>query len=226
METIKYGLDPYANIPSIPQKINDIVCQYIQDNPASFCSPEMFEEPPEKKNRRNYPPVPFAMTEWGRLLAHPDLHIENSAIAKKFRRRFRVPPKIFFDVLVPLSENIFSSGGRRLIPNELKLLVALRILGRDAIADDCNEFCGIGESTCNTIFKTFVKGFSKLYYNRFIRIPASNSDELLRTMEIYRKLGFPGCFGSMDVTHVRWNQCPMLLKHEHQGKEGYPFLLN
>jgi hypothetical protein len=79
-------------------------------------------------------------------------------------------------------------------------------------------------STCNEIFKTFVKGFSNLYYHRFTRIPISNSDELLRTMEIYRKLGFPGCFGSMDVTHVRWHRCPSVLKHDHQGKEGYPSL--
>jgi hypothetical protein len=82
-----------------------------------------------------------------------------------------------------------------LIPIELKLMVSLRILGRDAVApvaDECTEFCGLGMSTCNEIFKTFVKGFSHLYYHRFIRIPKSDSDELLRTMEIYRKLGFPG----------------------------------
>jgi hypothetical protein len=156
-------------------------------------------------------------------LNHPDLKVENSSIAKKFRQRFRVPPKILFDVLVPLCEGIFSTGGKRCFPIELKIMVSLRILGRDAVADDCNELCGIGGSTCNAIFKQFVKGFSKRDYHQFIRIPTCNSDELLRTMEVYRKLGFPGCFGSMDVTHVRWNRCPKLLKHEHLGKEGYPF---
>jgi hypothetical protein len=216
-------IDPWSHFSEIPQKINEIISQYIHENADSFC-PEIFEEHRQKRNRISQAAVPFDLTEWGKLLNHPDIKVENSSIAKKFRQRFRVPPKIFFDVLVPLCEGIFSTGGRRCIPIELKIMVSLRILGRDAVADDCNELCGIGGSTCNAIFKQFVKGFSKRDYHQFIRIPTCNSDELLRTMEVYRKLGFPCCFGSMDVTHVRWNRCPRLLKHEHLGKEGYPSL--
>ena len=29
----------------------------------------------------------------------------------------------------------------------------------------------------------------------------------------YAKMGFPGCVGSIDVTHLMWKQCPSALRH-------------
>ena len=56
-----------------------------------------------------------------------------------------------------MHKNIFQSKYSSAIPLEFKIMVALRILGRDSVADDIEELSGVGESTTNSIFKNFVK---------------------------------------------------------------------
>ena len=46
---------------------------------------------------------------------------------------------------------------------EFKILVALRILGRDNDCDTVSELSAIGESTCNEIFRKFVINISTKY---------------------------------------------------------------
>jgi hypothetical protein len=36
--------------------------------------------------------------------------------------------------------------------------------------------------------------------------------------QIYQKLGFPGCVGSVDVIHIWWDMCPFQLKASCTGK--------
>ena len=43
-------------------------------------------------------------------------------------------------------------------------------------------------------------------------------------MNVYAKMGLPGCVGSTDVVHVKWDRCPVRLYHLCKGKEGYPSL--
>ena len=45
-----------------------------------------------------------------------------------------------------------------------------------------------------------------------------------RVLAVYTRLGFPGCLGSMDCTHVRWLRCPFHLLNSCHGKEGFPTL--
>ena len=35
-------------------------------------------------------------------------------------------------------------------------------------------------------------------------------NEMDQVVDDYTRMGFPGCVGSMDVTHLYWNQCPVL----------------
>ena len=147
---------------------------------------------------------------------------------KIFRRRFRLPFEIFDKVLVPLCKehNIFDNVGEDQIPIEIKILMCLRILGRNAICDDIKEFNGdcIGESTINDIFKKFVTNFAKRIYPKIVKLP---TDEKLQSiMRIYEKLGLPGCLGSMDITHVDWGRCPSFLRRLCTGKEKHPTLGN
>ena len=41
-------------------------------------------------------------------------------------------------------------------------------------------------------------------------------------METYRLLSFTGCVGSIDATHVKWDQCDKEFKWRCHGKEGQP----
>ena len=45
-----------------------------------------------------------------------------------------------------------------------------------------------------------------------------------KVMDVYSKMGLPGCIGSADCVHVKWDRCPVELHHLCSGKEGYPIL--
>jgi hypothetical protein len=158
------------------------------------------------------------------VLQSPEIAEEGSFVNKKFRRRFRIPYRLFKDALVPMctSANIFLMKYKSFIPIELKILVALRILGRDAKADDIAELSNVGESTANYIFKTFVREFNKTFLSNYVEF--LEGDDLIRTMETYRVLGTPGAIGSVDCTHVRLQRCPKTLRWLCTGKESYPSL--
>ncbi len=48
-------------------------------------------------------------------------------------------------------------------------------------------------------------------------------DKMIEVMNTYKLLGFNGCVGSMDCTHIYcWNKCPKELLNFCVGKEGKP----
>ena len=91
---------------------------------------------------------------------------------KLFRRRVRLPYPLYkFFLKICGDYNIFGSIYTSKIPIECKLLGCLRILGRDACADDVNEITGncIGESTMNYVFKQFIHGMVNKIYPQFVK---------------------------------------------------------
>jgi Plant transposon protein len=80
------------------------------------------------------------------------------------------------------------------------------ILGRDYCIDDISEFTDMGESTALHLFQKFVYNFSINFEKEFITIP--EGEDLKKVMDIYSKLGLPGCIGSIDATHLKWAMCP------------------
>ena len=145
-------------------------------------------------------------SNWGKMLIRDKaimLQQPQGKAAKIFRRRFRVPPRLFFDVIVPEAEKVFQYYAddrfetyRFQIPVEIKVLIVLRILGRDACADDCVELSDVSETSCNRIFHKFLEAYPRMYYEKYVYFPEPGSDELANVMETYRLLAFPGCVGS------------------------------
>ena len=174
----------------------------------------------------------YSTSIWAQMLKNDKAKLldDTSREARRFRRCFRVPYKLFIEVMVPQckeeSTPIFSDDFRKFrVPVEIKLLIALRILGRDACADDCRDLSLVSDSTCNRIFKQFINNYSKYYYSKYVRFPESDSKELYENLETYRLLGFPGCLGSIDATHIFWEKCPHELHFRCTGKEGEPSLV-
>ena len=77
-----------------------------------FGENELFgdENEPLTRKRERYR-LSIAESVWGRALGSPELAVEGSFPNKKFRRRFRVPYRLFVDILVPLCKeaNILST---------------------------------------------------------------------------------------------------------------------
>ena len=147
-----------------------------------------------------------------------------SRVQAEFRADFRVPFTFFEEIVVECKEaQIFTTGYKRpTIPDEFKVLTVLRILGRNYVAASVKEILGCGMSTINVWFKRFCKRYSDYYYSKYVYIPTGAA--LNEVEKVYRWMGFPGCVGSMDVTHLHLSNCPAELRHHCIGRYGYPTL--
>ena len=203
-----------GELAAVEKVVVDIVHDVLQN--------EATRKKKRKRKSRSHPA--YENSVWGQMLRDPELQLPGSRVARLFRRRFRVPYAVFKEILVPqcVAKNVFEYRGTSGVPIEIKIMIALRILGRDGVADDCTELSFVGESTCLEIFKKFVSNYSRHYYDSFVKIP--EGDDLLKVMEVYRRLGFPGSFGSIDCTHIKWRMCGSKLKWKCTGKEGFPTL--
>ena len=110
-----------------------------------------------------------------------------------------------------------------MVPFEIKVLAALRHLGRgecwDTIVEACNDLPS--RTTLSSFFKRFVKCMRDTYEDTWIHTPRTET-ELQSVLNRSSKRGFPGCLGYMDGVHVHWDRCPMRWKHQSIGKNEYP----
>lgn len=165
------------------------------------------------KNRKSN----FSSQPWGVLLtklkAIPGGVSIGSRAGKLFRRRFRVPWLVYLDLVQKCRDKkLFGEKsldkvdlcGSEICPIEIKLLGVLRILGRNWCFDDIAEATGMGESTVRKSFIAFTENFVQEYYDTYILRPIGA--DLQKMMDVFAKMGLPGCVGSTDCVHVKWDR--------------------
>lgn len=177
----------------------------------------------------NYERQDWKTSPWYRLLNNPLTRDPITREGKLFRRRFRVPFVLFrklYDMCLEMGYNEYTIdvSGRVGGPLSLKLLGVLRFLGRGVCFDGISELSYLSEETHRTFFHTFCKDFSTRYLDVYCS-PPKTAEEIAKFTGIYNRLGFPGCIGSTDCVHVRWDMCPALWRNVCTGKEGYPTLV-
>jgi hypothetical protein len=121
----------------------------------------------------------------------------------------------------------FSEGkdcaGLLAAPLELKVLGLLRVLGRGYCFDGIEELSYISAEINRVFFHKWCDLFSKKYYTIYCN-PPETAEEIQKTMDVYARLGLPGCIGSTDCVHIRWERCAAGDRVMHKGKEGFPTL--
>ena len=174
----------------------------------------------------------FEDLAWTKLIRNPLTRRRTSYFGKLFRNRFRVPFSMFLKIrnlfvernwLQTKSVDCF---GRPCIPFDIKLLAALRFLGRGECFDTLAELTG-DRVSANVIRKFIIDWVSKmnLLKDKWIKCPNPRvPEEIQPAMKIYDRLGFPGCIGSTDCVNIALARCPHSLKNIHTGKDGYPTL--
>ena len=148
------------------------------------------QESPKKRQRVRPSKINYGETNWGRILSNPRVKDPESREGKLFRLRFRCPFALFEEVLMPfvVEKDIFPQKCPTFtrVPTEIKVLIALRILGRGNFVDDVSEMSSVARSSVLDIFKQFVRRFSK-HNMEFIRF---HQEERLKTsMSVYSNLG-------------------------------------
>ena len=187
---------------------------------------------PRRKRRRTYHrDRDYWASTWGaqvltcraaRAAGQPDFAVE-----EEFRQRFRLPFDLFEELVVRLREKGGYEaaqdpiGGVGRVPLELKFMTVLRIAGRGWCFDDVKEQFGAGKSTIAAFYHAFVFKYVTDFYDQVIVLPEEAGD-LAIVESRYAAQGVPGCVGSIDCVHVRWDRCPFALRWYHVGKEGFP----
>ena len=159
------------------------------------------------------------------LFMKRDLTDLNSRDAKLFRNRFTVPYQLFKQLLAHAEEwfpqKKYDVCGKKTTPIFLKLLGTLRMLGKGCSWDLLYELSGISGEVHRKWTYQFLDKFSKKMYPLHVHGPR-NTDELNAVTSLYSAVGFPGCVGSTDCVHIRWEMCPALHFNTYKnGKNSY-----
>jgi Plant transposon protein len=176
------------------------------------------------RSRQLHPREEYCHSFWYNFIRR-DLSDMNSKDGKNFRLRFTVPYQVFQQLLT-YAEEWFPQKehdicGRETTPINLKLLGTLRMLGKGCSWDLLYELSGISGEVHRRWTHAFLAKFSKELYSIYVHGPR-NSEELNTVTTLYAASGFPGCVGSTDCVHIRWDMCPsQWLSVFRNGKHNY-----
>ena len=96
------------------------------------------------------------------------------------------------------------------------ILGDLRYLGRGWTFDDIEEATAINKETHRQCFHIYIDFGSTEMYERFVIVPTSG-EEAATHLKGMETVGFHGCVGSTDVTHVGMERCSYRLAQIHRG---------
>ena len=199
--------------------------QKRKKQPTPWCG-DLQSDQPMKRWRHPADKSPYLQ-----LLHRASSVPEGHRDAKLFRRRFRLPFKVFDDLYqrarvsgekwaTTKMEQDGSGRGAYAQPLRNKVLAALRILGRGLDYDTVAWESGISESLIKKFFPPFMLWMATHVFAAEVRLP--QGQELKDALHVYQQLGLPGCVCSVDGVHVAWDACPASDRNLHVGKEGYP----
>ena len=168
-----------------------------------------------------------AACSWWRLLKEKRTYNEDSRWGKYFRHKFRVPRRVFDDIVARarLEPQFADKAKKRGLPKHpllLKVAAWLRILGKGWDFDTAEEAAHIGTDTLRVFFHNFSTWFVQTYYAEWVKWP--EGEELQQMLSTYANLGMPGAVASTDGVHVPWNNAPAGNQYLYVGKEHFPSL--
>jgi hypothetical protein len=185
-------------------------------------------------------PIPKNDAPWQRMLDgyHKGANTigdEETRDGKYFRRRFRVPYSLFVAFIQTiLHERWFPKYGvdgegpmdctkTRGASLQVKVLSALRVLGRGCVFDEVFDGSGCGEESIRVFFHSFTSKCCASLFQKMIAPPRTVEDIRIAT-RVYQRLGIGPAIASTDCTHIELGNCPHNFRITCTGKSGKPTL--
>ena len=148
-----------------------------------------------------------------------------------WNRRFRLLIDTFDSLMTLCDEKGWyveksprDGAGRPAKPFELKLMGALRFLGRGEAFDTISECTD--ETISTETLRSFTLWFCRKMHSikdEYIRAPdPANPQEMETCLRPYADAGLPGCVGSVDGVAIAWANAPASLRNDMIGKVPYP----
>jgi hypothetical protein len=109
----------------------------------------------------------------------------------------------------------FDVTGRRKVATDDKILIALKALAYGTSVNVFRDYSQMGESTAQLCLTHFIYGiFRNGEYCQLYLWSMSAADSRRDEAMHYEQHGIHGMAGSLDCSHVAWNNCPVV----HQGQ--------
>lgn len=177
------------------------------------------------QKRKTYEREHYRESCWWKFIQRDNLADLTSRDGKTFRNRFTVPYQLFTQLLAMATEwfpqSLVDSYGREVTPISLKLLGTLRILGKGCSWDLLYELSGVSAEVHRRWTLAFIAKFALEMYPIYVHGPRDSS-EMESVTGLYAASGFPGCIGSTDCVHIRWERCPSVWSSAYRnGKHSY-----
>ena len=178
------------------------------------------------RRRRNLDP---RKSLWWDLIEHPEVGTPGSDKYRKFRSKFRLPKPLVDKIMAEAQEHApfadkaegpSHGRGPGRHPLIIKVLAALRYLGKGVDYDTLEEMAHVSASLLKKFIPKFIDWYLVTFYPSQVYLP--EGEELERNLKVYEKLGTPGAYAETDGTHVAWDACPAGIRARFVGKEGYP----
>jgi hypothetical protein len=104
---------------------------------------------------------------------------------------------------------------------EIMILSYLALIGDTIKFSQMDNVTHLKSATHRRFFRRFSQFGRLKLYPRFVTLPET-SEDLMRTMEPFKRAGFPGCVGATDATHISLLACPAKLSNISTGRSGTP----
>jgi len=144
---------------------------------------------------------------------------------RDFRSFYRIPPQFFerfHDWFLPFyPRQPHDCSGRPAVPFKLKLLHCFFMLAHGVSALAVSATIGCDAETMRVFFLDFIRTVEKHLAPLHVRLPATE-EELAAAVSTYAEESLPGCFGSIDCTHIGWTRARAAVHSWFVGKEGVP----
>jgi hypothetical protein len=147
---------------------------------------------------------------------------------KTFARRFRMPRHVFDRIYNTVSvrpEFVRARDGlgkQGLCPLQ-RIVAALRILAYGTAADATDEYVRISETSALMSLRRFCLAICEEFGPEYGRQPTEQ--DMRRILAVNSLRGFPGCLGSIDCQHWKWERCPVAFAGQFLGKEKKPTVI-
>ena len=148
---------------------------------------------------------------------------------ESFERRFGSPRHIILCVYEelhghdPFVLKVMRNGSLGIRPL-VRFTACMRMLTYGDCGDQLDEHLQMSESEVTRSLVHFCRLVVKLFKSQYLNQCPSDEDKE-REVDLMRRRGFPGCFGSWDCKHYLWKNCPKEVSGQHKGKEGSPTLV-
>ena len=139
------------------------------------------------------------------------VHDRDSHVGEKFRQKLCVPYSTFLQSCIDIRSVGYvvkrQVTGESAVPLKLLILACFRIVASGCPFDIAEDQSHVGQETIQNLFWRHFCMCGLRKSKTVIRMPSIEED-FRSVIRLYKRIGYPGCPGSIDCMHVVWDCYP------------------